>query len=796
MRLIFLLPALFLPFSATAQEEQLPSVRELLKGKVFRDRINPQWIKETNHLYYSVHTPDGQEHVLVDLASGEMERASKREDLSQQPGETEKIAALSINPPASKNGGKRKKIVWQNRTDGRVKLTWITSEGKEGSSTWVKARETSDMSSFVGHTFVVTDETGARPDFFIAGTGDETVIIEKDKKQFRLRERSSSQDGKFRIEVKSKTFMIRDRKSGEIREWSIQQTKDKRFREAALGGKEKRETTFGETVFWSPDSRAFLAYRFQPVETRELHMVESSPKDQLQPKLLSRNYRKPGDPLPKPELILFRLTESSEKDSTPFFTGQVIDGKLFPKPYGLSATARPDRVDIEWLPDSSAFTFFYNERGHQCLSLIAVDRKTGKARTVVEEASNTMVHYSGKSHFHYLHKTKEAIWMSERNNWNHLYLLDFAGSKISNAITSGKWVVREVLQIDDEKGRIWFYASGIREGEDPYHLHLCRANFDGTGFAQLTEADGNHTITFSPDRKSFLDKWSRADHEPVHELRDSETGELVTTLEKANLDRLLETEWQMPERFVAKGRDGKTDIHGVIIKPWNFDPKKRYPIVEQIYAGPHGAFAPKEFRSYSTTQTLAHDGCIVVQADGMGTNHRGKKFHDVAWKNLKDAGFPDRIAWIRAAAETRPWMDLNRVGIYGGSAGGQSAMRALLDHHDFYSVAVADCGCHDNRMDKIWWNEQWMGWPVDDSYAKSSNVDDAHKLQGKLLLIVGEIDTNVDPASTMQVVQALQKAGKNFEFMPIIGHGHSAAETKYGSMLRRKFLLNHLLSRK
>ena len=215
-------------------------------------------------------------------------------------------------------------------------------------------------------------------------------------------------------------------------------------------------------------------------------------------------------------------------------------------------------------------------------------------------------------------------------------------------------------------------------------------------------------------------------------------------------------------------------------------------MLEYIYAGPHDSFVPKTFSPVHALQAVAELGFIVVQVDGMGTNDRGKAFHDVCWKNLKDAGFPDRIAWIKAAAATRPWMDLTRVGIYGGSAGGQSAMRALLDHHDFYHVAVADCGCHDNRMDKIWWNEQWMGWPVDESYARSSNVDDAHKLEGHLLLIVGEQDANVDPASTMQVVGALQKAGKTFEFMPIVGVGHGSAETPYGTRLRMEFLIKHL----
>jgi dipeptidyl aminopeptidase/acylaminoacyl peptidase len=278
----------------------------------------------------------------------------------------------------------------------------------------------------------------------------------------------------------------------------------------------------------------------------------------------------------------------------------------------------------------------------------------------------------------------------------------------------------------------------------------------------------------------------------VHELRRSRDGSLVCELERADTQALDKAGWPMPERFVAKGRDGQTDIHGVLIRPSHFDPAKTYPVVEDIYAGPHGAFAPKDFEPGRRLHEIAELGFIVVKLDGMGTNHRGKAFHDVCWKNLKDAGFPDRIAWIRAAAATRPWMDLGRVGIYGGSAGGQNAMRALIDHGDFYRVAVADCGCHDNRMDKIWWNEQWLGWPIDASYEGNSNVADAAKLRGQLLLIVGELDTNVDPASTTQVVHALQKAGKSFEFMPIAGAGHGAAETPYGAKLRADFLVRHL----
>jgi dipeptidyl aminopeptidase/acylaminoacyl peptidase len=413
---------------------------------------------------------------------------------------------------------------------------------------------------------------------------------------------------------------------------------------------------------------------------------------------------------------------------------------------------------------------------------------------VVEERSKTFVDYETKTWRTWLDDSGELIWMSERDGWAHLYLYDVASGAVKNQITRGNWVVREVLKVDTAKRQVWFLASGVRAGEDPYDHQLCRVNFDGSGFIQLTQGDGDNSVEFSPDGNYFIAKYSRADLPTVTELRRSDDGKLICELERADDSQLLQAGWTLPERFVAKGRDGATDIYGVIIKPSNFDPQKKYPVVEEVYAGPQDSFAPKKFGRLLRQHTIADLGFIVVQSDGMGTDNRGKKFHDMCWKNLKDAGFPDRIAWIKAATQTRPWMDLSRVGIYGGSAGGQDAMRALLDYHDFYKVAVADCGCHDNRMDKLWWNEQWMGWPVDDSYARSSNVDDAHKLQGKLLLMVGELDHNVDPASTMQVVNALEKANKDFEMLVVTGSDHGSAETPYGSRRRAEFLMHNLLN--
>ncbi|MDA7874562.1 S9 family peptidase, partial [Rhodopirellula sp.] len=338
-------------------------------------------------------------------------------------------------------------------------------------------------------------------------------------------------------------------------------------------------------------------------------------------------------------------------------------------------------------------------------------------------------------------------------------------------------------------------VSGLDAGQDPYYRHLIRVDLDTGNLVRLTAGDGDHTWEYSPDRKYLLDRYSRVDMPTVTVLRDAVTGKQICMLEQGDMTQLVATGWQPPERFVAKGRDGETDIHGIIVRPTNFDRSKKYPVLEQIYAGPQSSFVPKSFGLQTQLYSMAELGFIVVKMDGMGTSNRSKAFHDVCWKNLGDSGFPDRIAWIQAAAQKRPEMNLERVGIWGGSAGGQSAMRALLAHGEFYHAAVADCGCHDNRVDKIWWNEQWMGWPIGPHYKQQSNVTQAHRLQGDLMLIWGELDRNVDPASTMQVVDALIKANKDFVQLIVPGAGHGAAGHPYARRRQADFFVRKLWER-
>lgn len=390
-----------------------------------------------------------------------------------------------------------------------------------------------------------------------------------------------------------------------------------------------------------------------------------------------------------------------------------VDPTLFKNPWEISEPA--------WTDDSSEFSFVYNQRGHQVMRVVGIRGDSGSVRTIFEDTSKTFIDYSQKFFIHRLPATREFLWASERSGYNHVYLIDAVSGELENPVTKGNWNVREVVEVNEEKRQPLLKVVGFT-GHNPYHIHFVRVNFDGSGFTRLTTGDGNHAVRFSPDGKFLIDSWSRVDQPPVVELRRADDGKLIAELGRADDAALVKTGWSRPERFAAKGRDGETDIHGIIVRPTRFDPTKKYPVIEYIYAGPHDHFVPKSYVPWSGMNAMAELGFIVVSIDGMGTNWRSKAFHDVCWKNLADSGFPDRIPRIQAAAASRPWMDLTRVGIYGGSAGGQSTLAALLHHGDFYQVGVADCGRHDNRMDKIWWNEAWMGWPVDESYARNSNV--------------------------------------------------------------------------
>lgn len=526
------------------------------------------------------------------------------------------------------------------------------------------------------------------------------------------------------------------------------------------------------SLAWSPDSKYVVGYRIDPVQDSVVYYVLSSQPGTTRGQLRSHPYKQPGDRFTTYEMYLFPIASAQPvKVQTP-----LID--FF------------DAPALHWRSgDARYFLYEKVDRGHQRFRIIEVDAATGNTRTVLDEQSPTFI-YESRIFTAYLPDNK-IVWTSEKDGWRHIYLVDALSGSIQ-PVTKGNWLVRDIDSIDVQKKEIWFSASGMHPAEDPYQVHYYRIGFDGSNLLALTPADAQHTVVFSPGKKFYLDTYSKINVPPVTELRRTADGKKILELEQADVSLFKTTGVPLPEIFHAKGRDGVTDIWGVVCRPSWLDTTRSYPVIENIYAGPQDAFVPKSFLPYSEMQSLAELGFIVVQIDGMGTANRSKAFHDVCWKNLADAGFPDRILWIKALAQQYGYVDSTRVGLYGTSAGGQNALGGLLFHPEFYKAGVAACGCHDNRVDKQWWNEQWMGYPVGEHYAAQSNVTNAAKLQGDLLLIVGEADTNVPPESTYRVADALIKAGKSFDFLPVPGMGHSDGGP-YGRQKKRDFFVKHLL---
>lgn len=689
--------------------------------------VVPHWINKSYAFWYIRNTEKGKEYVKVDASDSKRIPLFNHEKLSaalsELSGKEVEPYALSLNS-----------VLFNERQD----TLRFVFDGKHWAYSLKKNRLISEgnvqPSAPQLHWMVVDDEKNGSP--------------------------VTSPDGKYVAFIKNDNVYVREISTGKEKQLSIDGT---------------LSNYYSSYIQWSPDSKSVVSCRIRPIEKRYVYYVESSPSDQLQPKLHKQEYAKPGDELRFKVPCIFNVE-----------TGKALipSTELFSHQYDLYGPS--------WNADSKAVTFEYNERGHKVYRVLEMSATDGSVRTLIEEKEEKYVNYP-RIYRNYLSDGKRIIWSSERDNYNHLYMYDRATGKPTHQITKGEWYVRGVQYVDEQNEEIYFSANGMNKNEDPYLIHYYKINFDGTGMVELTPEEGMHKCWFSADHKYLVDVYSKVDQAPVAVLRNASNGKICMNLEKADISALVENGWKAPEVFSAKGRDGKTDVWGVIYRPSNFDPSKKYPIVEYIYSGPGDQYVPKTFSSYNWWMTsLAELGFIVVQVDGMTTSFRSKEFEEVCYKNLKDAGLPDHIAWIKAAAKKYPYMDIDRVGIFGCSAGGQESTGAVLFHPEFYKAAYSACGCHDNRMDKIWWNELWMGYPVDESYSACSNVDNAHLLTRPLMLVVGEMDDNVDPASTMQVVNALIKAGKDFELVVIPGARHTMGDD-FGEHKRYDFFVKHLM---
>lgn len=722
---------------------QAPGRGESGLRKVFRDRVVPHWFAGDARFWYRNELRDGEsEFVVVDAERGARSLAFDHARLAE---------ALS-------------RAVGKEFVAGRLPFERIQFLD-EGRSVGFRVGDTAWKCTLDG--YVCTKLESLPPDDSVeSGEPTEGRRGRRGASSGEGDDRPSnrSPDGQWSWVLKDHNVFVRST-SDETKEFAL-----------STDGSEGR--SYG-VASWAPDSKSLVAFRIESGERKEVYLVESSPKDGGRAKLRARGYPLPGDRFARYEVNIFDVASRKQmKPAVDVFEHEWL------------------RPRVRWSRDGRRVAWQQVDRGHQRFRVIEVDVASGAVRNLVDERTETFIWTAHTENLalnavNWLTNSEDILYVSEKSGWRHLYRVE-ARSAAMTPVTSGEWVLRAIDRIDEEKQQVWFRAGGVRPGQDPYLLHYGRVNFDGTGLVWLTEGDGNHTVQYSPDRRFLIDTYSRVDLPPVNELRRVSDGALLCRLEEADIRLLREGGWRPPEVFVAKGRDGKTDIWGIVCRPTDFDPAKKYPVIEDIYAGPQSSYTPKTFSASLRYESLTKLGFVVVKLDGMGTANRSKAFHDVCWKNLHDGGFPDRILWMKAAAAKHPELDLTRVGVYGTSAGGQNAAGAVLFHPEFYKAAVANCGCHDNRMDKASWNEQWMGYPVGPHYAEASNIDNAHRLQGHLMLVVGELDDNVPPESTYRFADALIRANKDFEFLLVPGGGHGAGGA-YGQRRLQDFFVRHLL---
>lgn len=510
-----------------------------------------------------------------------------------------------------------------------MSIYWIDQSGERKHYLYIEAGRIKNQHTFEGHVWRITKgRDGEVIASFAAGPEKKTAVIEKGLTAAKpLYDSSASL-------CKCQESGMADESGVFTRDNNVWY-RDIERRETEMSTTGTEDNPFSDILYPSPDNKFAVVFQSARGEDRTVYGVESSPDDQVQPRLHQFQYLKPGDRVTIHRPRMFDLTSKREIPTA---------NALFDNPYKLYA------LNGGWNAEGSEFRFVFNQRGHQVLRIIGINNQ-GEVRILIEERSSTFIDYSSKLYYKELtssnSNSNELIWASERDGWNHLYLYDIKSGQLKNQITQGGWVMRSVDCVDEAKRQVWMKVFGAVPGQDPYYAHLARVNFDGSGFKILTEGDGTHSWYFNEDRTAFTDSWSRMDMAERTVLRDAETGNMLINVSEDSLEHVT---WPVPERFATPGRDNSTLIYGLIFRPHDMDYNTKYPIIEEIYAGPHDFHVPKAYILHSRAHQLANQGFVVVLIDGMGTNWRLKAFHDVCYKDLKDAGFPDRIAWMRAAA--------------------------------------------------------------------------------------------------------------------------------------------------
>jgi dipeptidyl-peptidase-4 len=591
-----------------------------------------------------------------------------------------------------------------------------------------------------------------------------------------------SPDGKRAVFIRDYNLWLRDIATGKETQLTRDGVKD--FGYATDNAGWIRSDT--PVVKWSPDSRRIATFQHDARGVGEMYLADTRVGH---PHLEAWKYPLAGDDK------IFQI----ERVIIDVDAARVIRLQMPPDPHRSSLC---DHVqcdgsfsDVEWSGDSRQLAFISSSRDHKRAQFRVADAATGKVRDVLEETVSTFFEGGNdRPNWRFLPSSNEFIWFSQRDNWGQLYLYDLTTGKLKNQMTAGEGNVVETLGVDEKNRWVYFIGVGKERGRDPYFQHLYRVGLDGKNLTLLTPEDANHEVSFSPSERFFVDSYSRPDVPPITVLRDS-AGKLIRTLEKADISRLTATGWKPVTPFTVKARDGATDLYGLMYKPTTFDPARKYPIIVHIYPGPTpGSVGPRRFAAArGDSQGLAELGFIVIELDGMGTPLRSKKFQDAYYGNMGDNTLPDQVAGIRELAARYPWIDINRVGIWGHSGGGYAAADAMFRYPDFFKVGVSEAGNHENRNYEDDWAEKWQGLVKGDNYDNQANELVAKNLKGKLLLIHGTMDSNVPPYNTLLVVDALIKANKDFDLLTLPNRDHGFGNEPYVIRRRWDYFVRNLL---
>lgn len=737
--LFFFVTLLWACTSTTVTEEDYRRAESFLPNnvseKVFNLSANPNWLDDNAHFWYRTNTRQGKEFFLVNMneqtKSAAFDHQKVAEALSQTADENYEAYDLPFN--------------FFRYVDGTDKIS-IDLSGQT---------HTIDLSDYSIDT-VEQDRTNSPG--------------------------STSPDGQWYAYVKDSNIYIKNNQNN--REFRLSKGGEKGYEfgisyswGALVNEAKEEDPAWNVNISWSPDSKKVFANKVDTRNAGRLHLLQSVPDSGFRAIPYSYERGLPGE------------TDVTKYQPYVFDIARRKQNIIQEGPYDVLA----NWSNWRWIKNGSKLYYVLRARGFNKTSILEADASTGRVRTVFEESSDTYIEPG--NYFRYLEDSDEFLWASERDGWNHLYLYDWKTGKVKTQVTKGDFVVKSVIEVDEENKKIYFLAGGREADRDPYFDHFYHINFDGTGLTLLTPEASDHSVWLSPDKKYFVNNYSRVNQAPITILRNAETGEKVMDLETADIENLLATGWTFPEPFTVKARDGVTDIYGVIYRPSNFSSSKSYPVIDGTYSGPQAVRTPKNFFGgyRNSDQPLAELGFIVVTVDGLGTAQRSKAFHHFSYKNLGDIGSLDHIKAIKELASKYSYMDTERVGIYGHSAGGYDAARALFKHPDFYKVAVSSAGNHDHRVAKAWWPEQYMGFPEGPEYDDQSNIKIAHQLEGKLLLVHGDMDNNVHPSETIRLADALMKANKDFDLLIIPNRAHGLSDHSYFVRKRWDYFVEHLM---